>query len=304
MQTTLDCIPCFVRQALEAARLITDDKTEQATLIKQILSDISQINLERTPPEMGRDIHRIVRQAAQCDPYAELKARCNAMAAKALPEARAMIAQNHDPFEMAIRFAIAGNTIDAGVGRPLTDTALHDALAEVAETQIDHHTVEAFRQALSDADDILFLGDNAGEIFFDKLLLEQMPREKITYVVRGEPIINDATRADAEAAGIDKLVRVIDNGSDGPGTILADCSEKFLAQYTSADLIIAKGQGNFETLSEETRNIFFLLRAKCPVIAAHIGCPLGTFLILRATRNQTVVKGRQKTTANIDRNNK
>lgn len=291
MQTTLDCIPCFVRQTVEAVRLITDNKAEQTALLKQILSDIAQINLERTPPEMGRDIHRIVRQAARCDPYAKLKTKCNTMAAKMLPEARAMITQNHDPFETAIRFALAGNTIDAGIGPPPNDTALHKALAKAAETPIEHQTIKALRQAVRKADKILFLGDNAGEIFFDKLLLEQMPREKIIYVVRGEPIINDATRADAEAAGIGELVRVMDNGSDGPGTILADCSKEFLEQYTAADLIIAKGQGNFETLSEEMRNIFFLLRAKCPVIASHVGCPIGTFLILRATRKQTVMKG-------------
>jgi len=231
---------------------------------------------------MGRDIHRIIRRVTGCDPYADLKERCNAMAVRALPSTRAIIENAGDPFETALRFALAGNNIDAGVGKPLNDAALNDALRKAAVTPIDHHAVEALRRAVDEAGDILYLADNAGEIFFDRLLLEQMPVEKITCVVRGGPVINDATLADARAAGLTDMLRVIDNGSDGPGTILGDCSPEFLRRYKGADLVIAKGQGNFETLSEEPRNIFFLLRAKCKVIASHIGCPQGTFLILRA----------------------
>lgn len=284
MQTTLDCIPCFLRQTLEAARLVSDKQKDHAALLTQALTELSRINLQRTPPEMGRDLHRIVRQTAGRDPYAEIKAQSNAMAASALPAARAVIARAGDPFETAIRFALAGNTIDAGLGRPLNNALLHEALATVAEVRLDHDVVGAFRQATVDAEQILYLGDNAGEIFFDRLLVEQMPTHKITYVVRGGPIINDATRADAEAAKLNEIVRVMDNGSDGPGTILADCSVEFLERYAAADLIVAKGQGNLETLSEERRNIFFLLQAKCPVVASHVGCPQGTFLVLRASR--------------------
>jgi len=126
------------------------------------------------------------------------------------------------------------------------------------------------------AKSILYLADNAGEIVFDRLLIEQLPRERVTVAVRGAPILNDVTWVDATTVGVDTLVKVIDNGSDAPGTVLADCSDAFQKQFAEADLIISKGQGNFETLSDSPENIFFLFKAKCPVVADQVGCPVGT----------------------------
>jgi len=114
-------------------------------------------------------------------------------------------------------------------------------------------------------------------------LIEQLSPPRVTLAVRGAPIINDATLADARATGLDALVAVIDNGSDAPGTVLEDCNEAFRRYYHEANLIIAKGQGNFETLSDAPDNIFFLFQAKCPVIAAHVGQPVGTHIMTRST---------------------
>ena len=283
MRISMDCVPCFVGQALDAVRLVADSQEKEVALLRQVLAELAKIDLNRTPPEMGQQIHRLVRQVAGGDPYIEMKRFCNELAAKALPEAERLVAQAADPFEMAVRFAMAGNNIDAGVRKAVDEDLLHEAVVAASHAELDHGAVEAFRRAVADAREILYLGDNCGEIYFDKLLLRQMPLEKVTYVVRGGPIINDATQADAEAAGITEMVPVIDNGSDVPGTCLSDCSEAFLRRFHGADLIVAKGQGNFETLSEAPHAIYFLLRAKCPVIAKHIGCPIGTFIIQRAT---------------------
>ena len=147
------------------------------------------------------------------------------------------------------------------------------------ETPINGST-EALRRAVEGAIDILYLGDNTGEIVFDRLLVEQMGRRKTTFVVRGAPVINDATREDAETVGMTKLVPVIDNGSDAPGTILASCSPAFRRRFAAADLIIAKGQGNYETLSDTDHGrIWFVLKAKCPVIADHLGCATGDLVV-------------------------
>jgi uncharacterized protein with ATP-grasp and redox domains len=132
---------------------------------------------------------------------------------------------------------------------------------------------------MNSAKKILYLVDNTGEIFFDKLLIQQMPNDKMTFVVRGYPVINDATLIDAKIAGLTEMVEVIDNGSDAPGTILEDCSKEFLRHFSDADLIIAKGQGNYETLSNSNKCIFFILKAKCPVIARDIGCEIGSLVI-------------------------
>ena len=115
--------------------------------------------------------------------------------------------------------------------------------------------------------------------------MEEMPVEKITVAVKGHPIINDATIEDVKTTGIANMVKVIVNGSDAPGTILDLCSVKFRKAFDDADLIIAKGQGNYETLSSVCKNIFFLFKAKCPVISRHIGTDIGNIVI---TRNRNV----------------
>ena len=141
----------------------------------------------------------------------------------------------------------------------------------------------------ANAQDILYLADNAGEIVFDRLLIEQLPMQKITVVVKGFPIINDATMEDAVAAGLTEIVSVIDNGSDAPGTILEICSDAFVSRFEQADLIITKGQGNYETLSDIDKNIYFILKAKCPVIASDLGCPIGQMVLINK-RVQTTAR--------------
>ena len=148
----------------------------------------------------------------------------------------------------------------------------------------DDNQMEGFKEAISQAEEILYLADNAGEIVFDRLLIEQLPMDRVTVVVKGEPVINDATLQDAVVAGLDKIVEVTDNGSDAPGTILESCSQSFINHFDKADLVIAKGQGNYETLSDVDKNIFFILKAKCPVISRNIGCEVGEMILRRSDK--------------------
>jgi uncharacterized protein with ATP-grasp and redox domains len=138
----------------------------------------------------------------------------------------------------------------------------------------------AFREALARADRALYLADNAGETVFDRALIEWLD-VPVTYVVKGGPTLNDATVEDALAAGLDRVAEVVSNGTDAPGTILARCSEEFRRLYDEAELVIAKGQGNYETLSEEGPKVFFLLQAKCPVMARDAGVPVGSIVLKR-----------------------
>jgi len=230
------------------------------------------------PAVIAQQMHRRLRQLTGVDdPYRAVKARFNRMALDMLPELSARVRQAADPLGMALRLAIAGNVIDLGANGGITEEEARQAVAGAMEERF-HGDVEGFRQAAEGASDILYLTDNAGEIVFDRLLIEQLPTERVTVVVRGGAILDDATMVDAEAAGLCDLIEVIDNGSDAPGTILADCSESLRRRFTTADMIIAKGQGNFETLSDETTNIYFLLKVKCPVIADHVGLPVGTHM--------------------------
>lgn len=283
MRTSLDCIPCFVRQALEAARFVTDDPAVHERLVREMLRTTARMDFAQCPPSVAQNMHRILRlMTGVYDPYRRAKDRFNKMALDMLPGLSAKVRDAADPMAMAIRLAIAGNVIDLGVNGGLTEDQAQLSVRNAMNEPFDGD-VDAFRQAVDKARNILYLADNAGEIVLDRLLIEQLPAERVTLVVRGGPILNDATIADAEAAGLCDLVEVIDNGSDAPGTVLSDCGEVFLRRFAQADLTIAKGQGNFETLSDKPANIYFLFKAKCPVIGNQVGLPVGTHVLTCGT---------------------
>ncbi len=290
MQTTLDCIPCLIRQTLEASRFVSSDIDLHQKIMRDILAEASRMDASQSPPAFAQQIHRRLKSATgNTDPYAGVKKRFNKLAAEVLPEVRNKISVSDTPFEAALKASIAGNIIDFGINGNLTEDEVREAVDQVIDAPFEGNAGELQTELLH-AEKILYLADNAGEIVFDRLLVEQLPLERVILAVRGRPILNDATREDAAFAGLDKLVRIIDNGSDAPGTILSDCSDEFLDHFFNADLIISKGQGNFETLSSCRENIFFLLKVKCPVIAFHTGFPVGTHLLQRNSLAENVKK--------------
>jgi len=277
-------MPCFIRQALDAARLVTDDQKIHEKVLREVLHLTSEMDLHQSPPAMGQKIHRLIRNlTGNDDPYREIKNRFNKLALQLYPDLKQTILSDPDPLKTATRFALAGNIIDFGVNSHLTEAHVKQALEEALAAKLDKATLHEFRKALTNANDILYLADNAGETVFDRMLVEQLPEEKITFVVKARPVINDATIEDARIAGLTEMVTVIDNGSDAPGTILQNCSDDFRRRFDEADLVIAKGQGNYETLSDIDKNMFFILRAKCPVIARHLGCEVGSFVLAKNT---------------------
>ncbi|MEI6448594.1 MAG: ARMT1-like domain-containing protein [Actinomycetes bacterium] len=215
------------------------------------------------------------------DPYCELKQRANEVVLAALPALSAEVRAAEDPLTAAVRLAIAGNTIDAGANGADSVKRIEQELSVACERPF-HGDVDEFRRAVGSARSILFLTDNTGEIVIDRLLGEQPPLERTTFAVRGAQVLIDATLADAGFAGLDRLAEVIDNGSDAPGTMLADCSRELRLRFAAADLIIAKGQGDYETLSGEPHDIFFLFAVKCDVAERHAGLPRGTQVLLRS----------------------
>jgi len=289
MKTYFDCIPCFVRQALDAVRLVTDDKQVHEQVLREVLTLTSKMDLSTTPPAMAQKIHKIIKQLAETDdPYKQAKQHFNEFALKLLPKFQNLVGSTEKPFETAVRLAIAGNIIDLGVKCSLKLSEAEKIIGQTLTEPFDSADLDGFQQATENAKDILYLADNAGEIVFDRFLIEQIGPDKITLVVKGAPVINDATIDDAKAAGLTDFIKIIDNGDDAPGTILDSCSEEFRQRFNQADLVIAKGQGNFETLSDVDKNIFFILRAKCPVIAEHLDCAIGTLVLRRNRQMQRV----------------
>jgi uncharacterized protein with ATP-grasp and redox domains len=280
MKTQLDCMACFVRQGLDAARLITTDRSVHEQIMRDVLKWAAEMDLNTSPPVLAQRIHQRLREITGVkDPYRSAKDQTNLVALQLLPELRKALERAKDPLAMAVRLAIAGNMIDMGVTSHITETQIRQAVGQAMEMSLCGSQAD-FKNSVDRARDIVYLADNAGEIVFDRLLIEQLGPARITIVVRSAPILNDATMVDAMTAGLHNLVTVMDNGSDAPGTILTDCSKGFIDRFNAADLIVSKGQGNYETLSEAPNNIYFLFKAKCHVIAADVGQPVGTHMLM------------------------
>ena len=290
MKTYLDCIPCFFKQALEAARMAGAGKTKQKKILNKVAEVLPQFSLTSSPPEMGRVIYELAKSITkQSDPYAQIKEKSNRQALGIYNKLKKKVKYSHDRLLMAVELAIAGNIIDYGVKNSLdVDAELARILREenkiVKKESKAIFDYKSFKQALHNAETILYLADNAGETVFDRILIEEIKRadknKNIIYAVKEKPVINDALIEDALACGIDKSAQVMSSGSDAPGTILSLCSKDFLKVYKKADMVISKGQGNFEVLSSAKRQVFFLFMAKCPVIAQEIGCELGDVILL------------------------
>jgi len=279
MRVYLDCVPCFLRQALEAVRLASQDLSIQEKAIRVILQKLSKISWNTSPPHIGREIHTLIKEVTgNPDPYLPLKKRFNQLAINLYPMLEKKVKTANDPFGTAVRLSLAGNMIDFGA-RPGEKIDIEKEINGALKAPLDKQALEKFKKAVTQAQNILFLGDNAGEVVFDKLLVQEIGPQKITYVVKKKPIINDATLEDAEIVNLTDIVKVIDNGTDFPGTVLSACSKTFINIYEKADLVIAKGQGNYETLNDVKKTIVFLLKIKCPVIAKDIKRNVGDLVI-------------------------
>lgn len=289
MKTYLECIPCFFKQALEAARLSGANNKTQKRILDAVALSMPKFPLSSSPPEMARVIHGIVKGiTAKDDPYAKIKEKSNKLALKVYSRLKEKITRSHDRLLTAIELAIAGNIIDYGVKNSLNVKKELDKILDKESEAIRRESkaifnYRGFKRALKDTKTILYLADNAGEVVFDRVLIEEIKESDrnadIIYVAKEKPVINDALVEDARIAGIQKYAKIISSGVDAPGTVLPLCSKEFLRTFRRADMIISKGQGNFEALSDSKRPIFFLFMAKCPVIAKDVGCKVGDIIL-------------------------
>ena len=292
MRTAAECFPCLLRQALQVARVCGCSEEVEVQTVKEIAAIVSGLDPALSPPANARLVYRSLSQVTGCeDPYLQEKRKSNAQALKTLPVLRREIEGSADELTLAIRFAIAGNIIDYGAYQSFDiEQALDNSRRQMPA--VDHTRALVDRlDTLRQGSQVLYLADNCGEIIYDSLLIEHLFRRGfiLTVAVKDGPIINDALHEDALAAGLDRFARIISNGSRCPGTVLADCSPEFRSVFASADLIIAKGQGNFESLSDADREIFFLLTVKCPVAARHMAALTGMDPALLPGRGEMAV---------------
>lgn len=271
MKISPDCIICLFQQALRTSKLATENEGLQRKILTRVANEIAELKEETIPIEVAGRIQELVGELTSVtDPYQKVKRRYNDLALKLYPRLKELLEGAEEPLLTAIRLAIAGNIVDFGIG---SEFDLEQAIQDSLTWEFGIFDYEFFLARLAAAESILYIGDNTGEIVFDKLLVEELLRrgKQVTYVVRGGSVINDVTLEDARYVGMDKIVPVITTGTALPGTILKEANSDFVAHFHGADLIIAKGQGNFEGLDEEPKAITFLLKAKCTLIANELG---------------------------------
>ncbi|MDY6933557.1 MAG: ARMT1-like domain-containing protein [Spirochaetota bacterium] len=290
MNVNLDCINCLVRQVVDVLKIIDITEKERILYAQEMFQYISRIDLTQPPPIVGRMIYsRIGEITRNADPYCAIKRKSNDLALSIIPTARENILNSLDPIKRAIQFSINGNQIDYGAVKSINEDEIIHGIEMNMNTEISHNLLTKFKKDIEISQKILFIGDNAGEIVFDMLFIEQLPQEKIVFATRGRPIINDSTMEDAKYIGLDRLVQVIDTGDNTPGIDLSRSSEEFLKEFKSADTIILKGQGNFETVFDKPLGfykrvetpLYFFLKVKCQFVAEILNCNIGEAQSLR-----------------------
>jgi len=277
------CKECFERnfeRLISRSPLTTAQVSEFSTFFNHLVNNCAQL----TSPEIQRELQkRLAEMNGIADPYQDEKQHSNQLALALYREWKPKVLASDNPYQLALRLALAGNVMDYGASQQFDiQKTIDKALG--AQIAIDHSVL--LKQKMRQANRVLYLGDNAGEIVFDKLLIETIMHPNITYVVKGGPAINDATMEDSVATGMDWVADVISNGYDAPSTVLSKSDPGFRVHFESADLIISKGQGNFEGLmAERDPRIFFLLMVKCDLISEKIGVPKGSFVVLNYGKN-------------------
>ena len=271
-----------MRQALNAARLVKASETQQMALMQCVLEMLKNLQPDATPPDIAYAVHRTVcRLTPANDPYKDTKAKSTAQALELYPRLKELVNASADPLDTALRLSIAGNIIDVAVKDTFDD--LWETVERVLKQDYAIDDSRELRTRLKEVDYLLYLADNAGETVFDRVLIETL-NLPVFYAVKGGPILNDATLEDALAAGLDGCAEIISNGAEAPGTILHFCSEEFRRQFDEAPLVIAKGQANYETMSQGGDKVYCLLQVKCPVIGKDIQAPQGS-IVIRRSRN-------------------
>ncbi len=279
MKTELACLPCFFRQVDRTLGYAGVNGSRARGIRRKAEAIIERASLDEVPARTTTVIHRMLRQETGVDPYKTVKETYNRIALEMLPMLRRTAAVQADGLEGGVRAAVAGNVIDFGIYETID---LNRSIEESFRLPLPSSAYRSFASRVAASRRILYLCDNAGEIVFDRVLLEilrEMGKE-VTAVVKGAPVINDATLDDAHATGLQECARVIENGSDGIGTLLETCPQRFRDEYRSADIVISKGQANYETLvQEKDERVFFLFKVKCPVVASYLKRPDGDIVV-------------------------
>jgi uncharacterized protein with ATP-grasp and redox domains len=267
-----DCIPCILKMSLGIARVVMKDEDQVRRFMEKVLGlkYFDGENWKVTSPEVIRDVWlKVIEVTGKADPLKRIKKEQNKRALAIYPTAKELVLKSEDPFLEAIRLAIAANSIDA-----MTDVrgeVPEEIIKKWRSLEIDSKNFNGLRERFKKARRVVYLGDNCGEIVFDRLLIEvllEMQNLEITYITRTLPIMNDATLQEVLSVGIGKIAQVMENGirEPLPGTFLEKVNSELKTLIEKSDLVISKGGGNYDSLTEEEKikeKTSFLFLAKC-----------------------------------------
>lgn len=276
------CLGCLVNQVVKVADMTQAEDREG--LYKKVFTYFANMDYEKKSPEIIGDTFSILKQHIKnMDPYQELKAYYNQLFLSMESKFRLKIDQAADSFQMALKLAVIGNIIDFNPSHNLTEDKIRDFFTNMDEMNFYTNNQAILKSKIKKATTMLYIGDNCGEICLDKLFLEQIKKEnpklKIYFGVRGEAIVNDSIEQEAYEVGINQFATILSNQDNSLGTILKRTGEEFQDVFANADVILAKGQANYESLSEtKNKTIFYLLMTKCDVIANDIGVPVNSLM--------------------------
>jgi uncharacterized protein with ATP-grasp and redox domains len=281
MKAKPECFLCVFRQALNTVQLVSDDEEVHHRVLAAVAARMAEASLDQTPASLSQPAYELVSAiTGVADPYRSQKEASNSDALALLPRLRERVEAAADPLGAAVKAAAAGNIIDLGIGHSFN---LEDDIDAIMNQPLAIDDTDQIRQELGSGKRLLYLGDNAGEIVFDLLLVEQLlaTETQVTFAVKSGPVINDATFEDAVQVGMTDLVPVVETGSNDIGVNWGNVSLEFQSLYESADIVISKGHGNFETTCDRQANTYFLLKAKCLMVANEAGVQLGDVVFLR-----------------------
>jgi hypothetical protein len=290
MESQPECYDCALRMVTTCAELLNFSADNTSVAIARAREFLDTRSTKYPPPENVRPLFAIMQEIAgiapaDFDPYRELKRVSNEQVKPHLDALRRLVAGATDPLDMALQVAAAGNTIDFGAHHYST-IDIDAEIARIPEMRFAVCDSDRFKADLAEARRILYIGDNAGEVFFNRVLIEEILRARgdvfVAYAVRSRPILNDATREDAQAAGIQEVAPVVSTGCACPGVSLTQTSLEFRRLFALADIVISKGQGNYETLHQTNDSrIYYMLRVKCACVSRLIGAALGDLVLKR-----------------------
>lgn len=287
MKHSIDCLPCLLNQAVRTAKKHLPNEADQIELVKNVMAAMFTIEENASAPYIAHKIQIALKQALKNpDPYRQEKNYYNLEMLKLEKELLQLLETAEDPFDTGLKLAAAGNIIDFGPGYDLSKDKVLESIKETLLKDYPLEISHSLQAALGRAGNLLYLGDNAGEIVLDKIFIaaikDYYPDLQIYFATRGKPVLNDITEADAYLVVMDRLARIINNGTDIPGTVLEYCSADFQKIYTDADVIISKGQGNFESLFGSGReNLYYIFLCKCSLFMERLGARQNDIMLIK-----------------------